>query len=160
MFLAFPKLTVPTTIAVFLGLIAGIGITAVTVPISQAAEVGKCYNYKANGTKDQAAITPAIDCITPHTAQTYWSGTLPQNFGVPEKAKAANRLKVTQACTVKNMNSFINLGERKLPSRFQSLSIFPPQRHNGMRVSAGYDAMLFSERVRATSHFKCRRWNS
>jgi len=125
MFLAFPKLDAHTAIATCLGLIAGLGITAVTVPISQAAEVGKCYNYKANGTKDQAAITPAIDCITPHTAQTYWSGTLPQNFGVPEKAKAANRLKVTQACTVKNMNSFINLGERKLPSRFQSLSLFP-----------------------------------
>lgn len=119
-----------TAVAACIGLVAGITLTATTVPSVGANEivapkVGDCFNYKASGTKDQAASAPAVDCTTPHTAQTYWSGALPESFGVPEKAKASSRLKQTQPCTVKNINAFVNLADRKLPTRLQSVSIFP-----------------------------------
>ncbi|MBT4948393.1 MAG: hypothetical protein HON35_01230 [Actinobacteria bacterium] len=90
-----------TALAACAGLIASITVTSTTLPASHAAEVGTCYTYAASGTKDQAASAPAVDCRTPHTAQTYWSGTLPANFSVPEKAKASSRLKATRACTSK-----------------------------------------------------------
>lgn len=132
MHLAFPKCT---SVAACLSLIAGITLTTAILPTAilpvataneiPAPKVGDCFNYKASGTKDQAASAPAVDCATPHTAQTYWSGTLPESFGVPEKAKAASRLKQTQPCSVKNIDSFVNLADRKLPTRLQSVSIFP-----------------------------------
>ncbi len=121
------KGTKHTAIAACAGLIASLALTATALPSSHAAEVGSCFNYSASGTKDQAASAPAVDCATPHTAQTYWSGTLPQSFGVPEKAKAASRLKATPPCTIENMNAFVNLENRKLPTRFQSVTVFPSE---------------------------------
>jgi hypothetical protein len=119
-----------TAVAACIGLVAGVALVASPLPSVRATEtvaatVGNCFNYKSSGTKDQAASAPAVDCTTPHTAQTYWTGTLPESFGVPEKAKAASRLKQIQPCTVKNLNAFVNLGDRKLPTRLQSVSIFP-----------------------------------
>ncbi|MBT5182778.1 MAG: hypothetical protein HOL91_04715, partial [Actinobacteria bacterium] len=114
-----------TALAACAGLIASITVTSTTLPASHAAEVGTCYTYAASGTKDQAASAPAVDCRTPHTAQTYWSGTLPANFSVPEKAKASSRLKATRACTSKKMNAFVNLENRELPTRFHSMPVFP-----------------------------------
>jgi len=127
MLLALPKYTAVVTCA---GLIAGVALVASPLPSIRATEtvaatVGNCFNYKSSGTKDQAASAPAVDCATPHTAQTYWAGTLPGAFGVPEKATAASRLKQTRPCTVANVNTFVNLTDRKLPTRLQSVSIFP-----------------------------------
>jgi hypothetical protein len=114
-----------TALAACAGLIASITVTSTTVPVSHAAEVGTCFTYTASGTKDQAAGAPAVDCSTPHTAQTYWIGTLPANFSVPAKAKASSRLKATRACTSKKMNAFLNLDNRELPTRFHSVPVFP-----------------------------------
>ncbi len=116
--------------ATYISLIAGVALIASPLPGVRASEtvaatVGDCFNYKSSGTKDQAASAPAVDCTTPHKAQTYWAGTLPQSFGVPLKATAASRLKQTQPCTVTNINAFVNLGDRKLPTRLQSVSVFP-----------------------------------
>ena len=122
MFFPRPK---QTALAACAALMANIAVTSTTLPTSHAAGVESCYTYKASGTKDQAADAPAVDCSTPHTAQTYWSGTLPTNFGVPAKAKAAGRLKAIRACTARNMNAFVNLQNRKLPTRFQSVPVFP-----------------------------------
>ena len=127
MLFALPKCT---AIAACIGVTVAIALTATPIPNVGAAEVaastvGNCFNYKSSGTKDQAASAAMVDCALPHTAQTYWSGTLPESFGVPAKAKAANQLNQTQACTVKNMNAFMNLRDRKLPTRLQSVSIFP-----------------------------------
>lgn len=127
MFFIFPAISKSAAITAALSLFASVALTAVQLPSAQAAEVGECYNYKASGTKDQAAASSSIDCLAPHTAQTYWSGTLPSNFGVPAKTRTADRLKVTKPCTVKNMNTFLSLQNRKLPSRFQSVSVFPSQ---------------------------------
>jgi len=79
MFLIFPTISKPAAIAAALSLFASVALTAVELPSAQAAEVGECYNYKASGTKDQAAASSSVDCLAPHTAQTYWSGTLPSS---------------------------------------------------------------------------------
>ena len=127
MLLALPKYTAVTAC---IGLIAGITLAATPLPSARASEavaatVGNCFDYKSSGTKDQAASAPAVECATPHSAQTYWVGALPESFGVPEKASAARRLKATQPCTVKNINAFVNIADPKLPTRLQSVSIFP-----------------------------------
>jgi hypothetical protein len=111
-----------------IGLIAGVTLIASPLPSAHASEavaVGNCFDYKSSGTKDQAASAPAVDCATPHAAQTYWVGTLPENFGVPAKATAASRLKATQPCTIDSINAFVNIVDPKLPTRLQNVSIFP-----------------------------------
>ncbi len=101
------------------------GISAISAPAANAAELNACYQYKKSGTKDQAASAVPIECTRPHTAQTYWAGTLPNNFGVPEKASISARLKATSRCTTKNLESFLGMANRKLPSRFTSIPVMP-----------------------------------
>jgi len=127
MMIRFPRYT---EIAVCLALAAGITLTVTALPRIGATErvapkVADCFNYQTSGTKDQAASAPAVDCTTPHTAQTYWVGNLSQRFGVPAQASTAARLAATLPCTIKNVDTFLGLGDRKLPSRFQSIPVFP-----------------------------------
>lgn len=109
------------------GVAAGLltaGSTAIA-PRAAAVSVDQCYTYKSNGTKDQAASAPAVDCAGPHTAQTYWVGTLPESFGVPEKAAVAARLRVISPCSTDRLNQFLGMPDRKLPSRFQTVPVYP-----------------------------------
>lgn len=116
--------------ALSVGLLAA-GLTLVTpsalTPVAMAAPaaVDQCFSYKSSGTKDQAAQAPAVDCAGPHTAQTYWVGTLPENFGVPEKASTSAKLRAIRACTTERMNQFLGMPDRKLPSRFQTIPVYP-----------------------------------
>ena len=100
------------------------GLTA-SAPPAAAVSVDQCYAYKSSGTKDQAASAPAVDCALPHTAQTYWVGTLPENFGVPEKASVASRLRVISPCSTDQLHQFLGMPDRKLPSRFQTVPVYP-----------------------------------
>ena len=105
---------------------SGVAVGAIAVaPSASAVSVDQCYSYKSNGTKDQAASAAAVDCAGPHTAQTYWVGTLPDGFGVPEKASTAARLRVIQQCTTERLHQFLGMPDRKLPSRFQTVPVYP-----------------------------------
>lgn len=104
-----------------------VGTTVLLSSPASAVEVDQCYGYKSSGTKDQAATAPAIDCLSEHTAQTFWVGTLPENFGIPEKASIAAQLRATTPCTVERINQFLGMPDRSLPSRFQSISVFPSE---------------------------------
>jgi len=120
---AFPQKSLIS--ALLVGLIAtGVG-AVVAAPSVAAATVDTCYSYKSSGTKDQAASAPAVDCATPHTAQTFWVGTLPEGFGVPEKASVAAQLRAVTACTVQRMNQHLGMADRVLPSRFQIVPVYP-----------------------------------
>ena len=123
----FPRklLTAATSSAILATSLVGASIVA-PAP-STAVEVDQCYSYKSSGTKDQAATAPPVDCATSHTAQTFWVGTLPESFGVPEKATAAAKLRATDPCTVERINEFLGMPDRVLPSRFQSVTVFPSE---------------------------------
>jgi hypothetical protein len=124
--LAFPR---KLLVSILTGGLVGAGLTGVSLatatPSVAAATVDTCYSYKSSGTKDQAASAPAVDCATPHSAQTFWVGTLPEGFGVPEKASIAAQLKAVAPCTVTRMNQHLGMPDRKLPSRFQIIPVFP-----------------------------------
>ena len=111
------------------------GVTAASVAISPAVKpalkpaanpaVDQCFNYSAKATKDQAATAPAVDCLTPHTAQTFLTRVLPDSFGIPAKASVASRLKATAPCTTKAANAYLGLEGTNLPNRFQVIEVFP-----------------------------------
>lgn len=86
-----------------------------------------CYDYKASGTKNQAATAPAVPCEGQHSAQTFYSRTLPDGFGIPAKAGAKKRLKVAKACSTKAMNAYLGLADAGLPTRFQVVTVFPSE---------------------------------
>lgn len=117
---------------------------------AQAIEVGNCFNYSASTKPERVSSSPAVDCAGPHTAQTFWVGVLPASFGVPEKASSAARLKATRACTSDRINSFIGLGNRKLPSRFQSVPVFP----SAAQWNAGERAVRCDVILRGGKSFK------
>ena len=102
-----------------------------TAPLSQAvaplapAMQDACYDYRASGTKAQAANAAAVPCEGPHTAQTFYVGALPEGFGVPDKANAKARLRATRACTTEAMNTYLGLTNTAIPSRFQIVTVFP-----------------------------------
>ncbi len=91
-----------------------------TQPVQDA-----CYDYRAGGTKAQAATAPAVPCEGPHTAQTFYVRSLPESFGVPKDASAKKRLRVAKACTPDAMNAYLGLTNTAIPSRFQIVTVFP-----------------------------------
>ena len=116
------------TAALTLGLItAGLGsapsayAAQPTAPAAQDA----CYDYKASGTKAQAATAAPVNCEGPHTAQTFYVGALPDSFGLPQKAAAKERLRATKACSTEAMNNYLGLTNATIPSRFQIVTVFP-----------------------------------
>lgn len=84
-----------------------------------------CYDYRASGTKAQAATAPAVPCEGPHTAQTFYVGSLPEGFGVPDRANAKARLRAARACTPEAMHTYVGLTNTAIPSRFQIVTVFP-----------------------------------
>lgn len=118
---------VPTALVVFGLTVASLGTVppaAATQPQAPATQ-DACYDYKATGTKAQAATAPAIPCDGPHTTQTFYVGSLPDSFGVPDKAGAQARVRATRACTTEAMNTYLGLTNTTIPSRFQIVAVFP-----------------------------------
>lgn len=106
------------------------GSALVGAPASQARQPAQpvqdaCYDYRASGTKAQAATAPPVPCEGQHTAQTFYVRSLPDGFGIPDDASAKKRLKVARACTPEAMNSYLGLTNAAIPSRFQIITVFP-----------------------------------
>ncbi len=94
-------------------------------PASAAAEVGTCYAYKSPTLKAVSSTAPAVDCTANHTAETYFVGTLPANFGPPSEASQPAKLAAARPCTVSAMNAYLGMPDRDLPSRFLTVPLFP-----------------------------------
>lgn len=94
-------------------------------PASAAPVLGACYSYKAAVLTETSTPAPAVDCNVPHTAETYYVGTVPASFGLPSKASKARILSAGRPCTVRAMNSYLGLQDRELPSRFRTVVLFP-----------------------------------
>ena len=80
--------------------------------------------YKRQIGKTSTAA-PAIGCESPHTAETYFVGTLAEAFGLPSGSTQPARLSAGRPCTVAAMNAHLGLTEQKLPSRFRTVVLFP-----------------------------------
>jgi hypothetical protein len=92
--------------------------------------VDACFNYTAPKrmtpqARGRHARAPPLDCAKVHTAQTYWVGTLPASFGDPRKASGAARAKATRVCTAAKLATYLGWADRVIPSRFQTISVFP-----------------------------------
>ncbi len=110
-----------------LAALAGLVIAGLTAPPAAAAEpaVGTCYSYKKSTLGDVSSTAAPVACTAKHTAETYYVRTLPESFGIPAKASTAKRLSAAEPCTVKAMNAYLGIPDRKLPSRFQTAVLFP-----------------------------------
>lgn len=102
-------------------------LAGVIAPTATAAEptIGACYSYKKSTLDEVSSPAPAIACTAKHTAETYYVRTLPETFGLPSKASVAKRISAGEPCTVKAMNAYLGIPDRKLPSRFQTAVLFP-----------------------------------
>lgn len=117
--------TLVVVLALLLALSAPGLPTAVTAQPMATAAQDACYDYRASGTKSQAANATPVPCEGPHTAQTFFVGSLSDGFGVPEKANAKARLRATQACSLEAKNAYLGLANSEIPSRFQVVTVFP-----------------------------------
>ena len=105
------------------GVIAG-GLTT-PAAAAEAPQVGACYAYKAAVLKEVSTDAPAVDCDASHTAETYWVGSVTNALGVPSKAPSARLLAASRPCTTDAMNAYLGIPDRVLPSRFQTVVLFP-----------------------------------
>jgi hypothetical protein len=112
------------TIAAAAAALLAAGLVAPS-PASAAPAVDACYAYKASVLEERSSGAPAIDCNALHTAQTFFVGTLPASFGLPSDATQAAILSAGRPCTVAAMNSYLGTPDRALPSRFQTVVLFP-----------------------------------
>ncbi len=94
-------------------------------PASAAATVGSCYDYPLETVGKVASAAPAIGCESPHTAETWYVRALPDSFGMPSKSSHARRLLAGDPCTTKAMNSYLGMPDRKLPTRYRNVVLFP-----------------------------------
>lgn len=102
------------------------GALAAAQPAAAATPTaGSCYAYKAAVLKAVSTPAPVVDCAAEHTAETYYVGTVSEAFGVPSKSSQAMRLSAGRPCTVKVMNAYLGMPDRKLPSRFRTAVLFP-----------------------------------
>lgn len=110
-----------------LAVLCALSLAGLTAPAASAAEpaVGQCYSYKKSTLDDVSSTAAPVACTTKHTAETYYVRTLPESFGNPAKASAAQRLSAAEPCTVAAMNAYLGSPDRKLPSRFQTAVLFP-----------------------------------
>ncbi len=105
--------------------------TVITAPAAQAVSpqappvTDTCYDYRSSSSEDETAIAVPVPCEGEHTAQTFYTRSLPDGFGIPAKASAKKRLKVAKPCTTDTMNAYLALSETAMPSRFQIVTVFP-----------------------------------
>ncbi len=92
---------------------------------SAAPAVGGCYDYTAKSVGKVSSAAPLIGCESPHTAETFYAGTITDAFGLPSTSKQAMRLSAGRTCTQQVMNSYLGMPDRALPSRFLPVVLFP-----------------------------------
>lgn len=131
-------------LAVCAAALATVGTTAAPAQAAPAERrapvVDECYDYAAPARNSRAAQkriarSAPVDCATSHTAQTYWVGTLKDSFGNPARASGAARAATTKPCSARALAAYLGLSNRTIPSRFQTVSVFPSraQWRNGER---------------------------
>jgi len=110
------------------------GLTLSTLALPPAAQAvapqapaiqDACYDYKAKGGEAAAANAAAVPCEAQHTAQIFYVREAPQSLGIPQKASAKKKLRLTKACTTDAMNAYLGLASTDIPSRFQIVTVFP-----------------------------------
>lgn len=99
-------------------------IAPAAVAAPSSPEVGQCFTYNRFATVD-AAKARAVSCKKPHVAEAFYVETLPGSLGPPRKASFAARAKAAKACTEKALHQAIGLGNRRIPSRFEVVVVFP-----------------------------------
>lgn len=113
----------PLTIGLLAPAVLAIGLAAPAQAATPA--IGECYNYPITVRDEVSSPAPALACTGPHTAETYWTGSLKPTFGPPSKATPGARLAATTACETKTLNTYVAMPGRTLPSRWLSFAIFP-----------------------------------
>ncbi|MCP4894765.1 MAG: hypothetical protein GY911_13255, partial [Actinomycetales bacterium] len=107
--------------------------TMITAPAALAVSpqtpsvTDTCYDYRSSSSDDETAVAVPVPCEGEHTAQTFYTRSLPEGFGVPAKASAKKRLKVAKPCTTDAMNAYLALSDTTIPSRFQIVTVFPTE---------------------------------
>ena len=84
-----------------------------------------CYDYRSSSSEDETAVAVPVPCEGEHTAQTFYTRSLPEGFGIPDQAGPKKRLKVAKPCTTDAMNAYLGLSDTTIPSRFQIVTVFP-----------------------------------
>ncbi len=113
-------LTVLLTSAVLVLVGVGLPTTAAAAPV-----VGACYEYPADTLTKVSSGAPAIGCESPHTAETFWVGTVADAIGLPSKVTPVSYLTAGKPCTAKVMNTYLGFTDRSLPSRFTTVVLLP-----------------------------------
>lgn len=117
-----------TLITALIGILGALLATLSGAPAAEAApsspQVGQCFTYARFATVD-AAKARAVSCKKPHAAEAFYVATLPGSLGPPRKATFAARAKASKACTEKAMHQAIGLTDRRIPSRFEVVVVFP-----------------------------------
>ncbi|MDP7383372.1 MAG: hypothetical protein QF382_04800, partial [Acidimicrobiales bacterium] len=62
-----------------------------------------CYDYRSSSSEDETAVAVPVPCEGEHTAQTFYTRSLPEGFGIPAQAGPKKRLKVAKPCTTDAM---------------------------------------------------------
>ena len=106
------------------GALVGAGL-AVPAPAAAEPVVGACYAYPSSTLGQVSTTAEPVACTARHTAETFHVGRLPDSFGVPAKASVAARISAARPCTTEAMNAHVGLSDRRLPSRFQAVALFP-----------------------------------
>lgn len=101
------------------------GLTAVAAPAQAAPAAGSCWDYPFSVTEAISSEAPAVPCEGPHTAETFFVGSLSERLGTPSKASVNARLAATSPCTAAAMNAYLGLAGRTLPSRFTVVPLLP-----------------------------------
>lgn len=120
-------------VAVLTAFVTCVALPPLATPATAAPKsppVDGCYDYAAPKrmtpqARARIARSAPVDCAGKHTAQTYWVGTLPNAFGDPTRSSGAARAKATRACTARALTTYLGLTDRAIPSRFQTITVFP-----------------------------------
>jgi hypothetical protein len=124
---------VRSLVAVLVASFTSLPLLAGATPVAAAPEepsIDACYDYSAPKrmtpqARARIARSAPIDCTRAHTAQTYWVGTVPESFGNPRRASGTSRARATRACTARALTTYLGLSDRTIPSRFQTITVFP-----------------------------------
>ncbi len=106
--------------------VAALSVAGIAAPpAASAAQVSTCYAYAADVLRAVSTPAPAVDCAGPHTAETFYVGSVSPAFGPPSRSTQAMRLSAGRPCTVAAMNAYLGVPDRTLPSRFRTVVLFP-----------------------------------
>ena len=115
----------PALLTALVLVLASPGVAAVA-PAAQAAAPapGTCWAYSVKQA-EQRASGSAVECTASHTAETFFVGTLRENF--PDPAKVSTReigREFARNCTIQRMNAYLGVSQG-LPLRTRIFMFLP-----------------------------------